>query len=40
MAKQMVAEGDQNLPVLARVGVRDGRDVGGGDRHMRIGEQR
>ncbi len=40
VAQQLVAEGDQQLPVLARIGVGDGGDVGGRHRHARIGEQR
>src|ERR1043166_4516154 len=36
----MVAEGDQQLPILARVRVRDGGDVRLRDRMARIGEQR
>src|SRR5665811_869544 len=40
VAQQQIAEGNQQLPVLARVGVGDGRDVCGRHRQARIGEQR
>ena len=40
VAQQVIAEVDQQLPVLARVGVGDGRDIGGRHGHARIGEQR
>ena len=38
--QQMIAEADQHLRILARVGIGNGRDIGGGDGQARIGEQR
>ena len=40
VAQQMIAKGDQHLPVLARVGVGDRRDLGRRNRQARIGQQR
>ncbi len=40
VARQMIAEGDHHLPVLARIGIGDGGNLRRADRLPRVGQQR